>query len=52
MLLASISSKLITGEFEMFEEDENIVKILENPLIMYGVNDHALQIVKQPEPLN
>ena len=52
LVIGSISRKLISGEFDSEVEDENIVKILENPLLMYGIQDKYLTIVKTPEPLN
>lgn len=52
MVIGSISNKLISGEFDTEAEDEGIVKVLESPLLMYGIQDKYLGIVKAPEPLN
>ena len=52
VVIGSISHKLISGDFDTEAEDENIAKVLENPLLMYGIQDKYLTIVKTPEPLN
>jgi hypothetical protein len=51
-LAAGISKKLISSEFEMAEEDEEVLKLIKNPLIKYGVTDTCLTQVKQLEPLD
>ena len=52
IIIGSISNKLISGDFDIVAEDEEIAKVLENPLLMYGIQDKFLSIVKSPEPLN
>lgn len=52
IIIGSISHKLISGDFDIKAEDDGIAKVLENPLLMYGIQDKYLAIVKTPEPLN
>lgn len=46
-----MSHMLISGDFEAEEEDEEIVKLLENPLLKFGVKDIAHRHVKEFTPL-
>ena len=52
IIIGSISNKLILGDFDITAEEEGISKVLENPLLMYGIQDKYLCIVKPPEKLN
>lgn len=48
ILLGFISTKLISGDFELVQEDDEIVKLFSNPLLQYGIKDSCLLIEKQP----
>ncbi|CAG9317539.1 unnamed protein product [Blepharisma stoltei] len=52
MLLGLISTKLISGDFELAQEDEEASKLLSNPLLMYGIKDSCLVIAKEPGKIN
>lgn len=52
LLAAAISKKLISSEFEMTEENEDVKKLLENPLLKFGVKDKCHTLIKELEPLD
>lgn len=52
MVLGLISTKMIVGDFELTPEDENASKLLNNPLLMYGIKDKALIIAKEPSKIS
>jgi hypothetical protein len=52
LLAAAISKKLISSEFEMTEEPEDVKKLLQNPLLKFGVKDKCHTLVKELEPLD
>jgi len=52
MVLAFFSKKLIAGDFEMLQEEEEAAKLLQNPLLIYGIHDKALGLISEYPPLN
>lgn len=51
ILLGFISIKLISGDFEMSQEDEKIKAVLQSPLLKYGIHDKVLGIAKPLSPI-
>ncbi|CAG9327548.1 unnamed protein product [Blepharisma stoltei] len=52
VLMGIIASNLVSGEYDNKPENEEIVKLLANPMLKYGISDNALAIIKDPSPVN